>query len=250
MTFAAGLAISGKFPFLSIYSSFSQRAYDQLNHDIARMDLPCLIGIDRAGLVGEDGPTHHGVFDIGYMMPIPNLIIMAPHNQKEAELMMNTAYKNHDHPYIIRYSKNMIHKHKDHQQDVLNVGSWKIKFFDHAHLVSVITYGDQVKNVENLIREYDLPVNLINARFLKPMDEQMLDKVAHTKIIVFETDMLIGGLGEAISFYYSQHHTPVELHAMGIGDHYVTHGSVKELLKREGLTMDDLLIKIRECLNG
>lgn len=250
MTFAAGLAISGKFPFLSIYSSFSQRAYDQLNHDIARMDLPCLIGIDRAGLVGEDGPTHHGVFDIGYMMPIPNLIIMAPHNQKEAELMMNTAYKNHDHPYIIRYSKNMIHKHKDHQQDVLNVGSWKIKFFDHAHLVSVITYGDQVKNVENLIREYDLPVNLINARFLKPMDEQMLDKVAHTKIIVFETDMLIGGLGEAISFYYSQHHTPVELHAMGIGDHYVTHGSVKELLEREGLTMDDLLIKIRECLNG
>lgn len=250
MTFAAGLAISGKFPFLSIYSSFSQRAYDQLNHDIARMDLPCLIGIDRAGLVGEDGPTHHGVFDIGYMMPIPNLIIMAPHNQKEAELMMNTAYKNHDHPYIIRYSKNMIHKHKDHQQDVLNVGSWKIKFFDHAHLVSVITYGDQVKNVENLIREYDLPVNLINARFLKPMDEQMLDKVAHTKIIVFETDMLMGGLGEAISFYYSQHHTPVELHAMGIGDHYVTHGSVKELLKREGLTMDDLLIKIRECLNG
>ena len=250
MTFAAGLAISGKFPFLSIYSSFSQRAYDQLNHDIARMDLPCLIGIDRAGLVGEDGPTHHGVFDIGYMMPIPNLIIMAPHNQKEAELMMNTAYKNHDHPYIIRYSKNMIHKHKDHQQDVLNVGSWKIKFFDHAHLVSVITYGDQVKNVENLIREYDLPVNLINARFLKPMDEQMLDKVAHTKIIVFETDMLIGGLGEAISFYYSQHHKPVELHAMGIGDHYVTHGSVKELLEREGLTMDDLLIKIRECLNG
>lgn len=250
MTFAAGLAISGKYPFLSIYSSFSQRAYDQLNHDIARMDLPCLIGIDRAGLVGEDGPTHHGVFDIGYMMPIPNLIIMAPHNQKEAELMMNTAYKNHDHPYIIRYSKNMIHKHKDHQQDVLNVGSWKIKFFDHAHLVSVITYGDQVKNVENLIREYDLPVNLINARFLKPMDEQMLDKVAHTKIIVFETDMLIGGLGEAISFYYSQHHTPVELHAMGIGDHYVTHGSVKELLEREGLTMDDLLIKIRECLNG
>ena len=117
-------------------------------------------------------------------------------------------------------------------------------------MVSVITYGDQVKNVENLIREYDLPVNLINARFLKPMDEQMLDKVAHTKIIVFETDMLIGGLGEAISFYYSQHHTPVELHAMGIGDHYVTHGSVKELLKREGLTMDDLLIKIRECLNG
>lgn len=250
MTFAAGLAISGKFPFLSIYSSFSQRAYDQLNHDIARMDLPCLIGIDRAGLVGEDGPTHHGVFDIGYMMPIPNLIIMAPHNQKEAELMMNTAYKNHDHPYIIRYSKNMIHKHKDHQQDVLNVGSWKIKFFDHEHLVSVITYGDQVKNVENLIREYDLPVNLINARFLKPMDEQMLEKVAHTKIIVFETDMLMGGLGEAISFYYSQHHTPVELQAMGIGDHYVTHGNVKELLKREGLTMDDLLIKIRECLNG
>lgn len=250
MTFAAGLAISGKFPFLSIYSSFSQRAYDQLNHDIARMDLPCLIGIDRAGLVGEDGPTHHGVFDIGYMMPIPNLIIMAPHNQKEAELMMNTAYKNHDHPYIIRYSKNMIHKHKDHQQDVLNVGSWKIKFFDHEHLVTVITYGDQVKNVENLIREYDLPVNLINARFLKPMDEQMLDKVAHTKIIVFETDMLMGGLGEAISFYYSQHHTPVELQAMGIGDHYVTHGNVKELLKREGLTMDDLLIKIRECLNG
>jgi len=250
MTFAAGLAISHKFPFLSIYSSFSQRAYDQLNHDIARMNLPCLIGIDRAGLVGEDGPTHHGVFDISYMMPIPNLIIMAPHNQKEAELMINTAYYHHDHPYIIRYSKNMIHKHSEHQDDVIEVGTWKEKYFDENNKISVVTYGDHLKEVAKLIRENDLPVNLINARFLKPMDEKMLMKIAQTKIIVYETDMLMGGLGEAMSFFYTQHNYPIELHAMGIGDHYVTHGDVRQLLKVEGLSIDDLLKKIKECQNG
>lgn len=111
MTLAAGLSQGKEFPFLSVYSSFFQRAYDQLNHDIARMNLPCLIGIDRAGLVGGDGATHHGVFDIGLIAPIPGVIIMAPKDEEEAQKMINTAYQNKDHPYVMRYSKTKLSIH-------------------------------------------------------------------------------------------------------------------------------------------
>ena len=144
----------------------------------------------------------------------------------------------------------MIHKHSEHQDDVIEVGTWKEKYFDENNKISVVTYGDHLKEVAKLIRENDLPVNLINARFLKPMDEKVLMKIAQTKIIVYETDMLMGGLGEAMSFFYTQHNHPIELHAMGIGDHYVTHGDVRQLLKVEGLSIDDLLKKIKECQNG
>lgn len=249
MTFTAGLAIAHKFPFLSIYSSFSQRAYDQLNHDIARMNLHCLIGIDRAGLVGEDGPTHHGVFDIGYMMPIPHLILMAPHDEEEAQKMINTAYFHKNAPYVMRYSKSMIKNTKTHTNETIEIGTWVKEFFDVNNETSIVTYGDNVLKVKQMIIEKHLPVNLINARFLKPMDYQMLEEISHHKIIVYETDMLNGSLGEAMSFYYSQKQLNVKMQCMGIGDHYVTHGNVDKLLCVERLSIDDLLAKIEESGN-
>lgn len=249
MTFAAGLSVGGKFPFLSVYSSFSQRAYDQLNHDIARMDLPCLIGIDRCDLVGNDGSTHHGVFDISYMLAIPHVIIMAPHNQYEAERMINTAYQNHDHPYVIRYSKNKIHKHVKHASETLEVGTWDAIIYDSKNTVSVVVYGDRVKVAKNIVETNHLPVNVINARFIKPMDEKMLDLIRNTHIITYEHVMLAGSLASEMALYYERKEMNTKMTMMAIGDHYVTHGDVPTLLKVEGLAPEDLLETIKEVLN-
>lgn len=248
-TFAAGLSVAGKFPFLTVYSSFSQRAYDQINHDIARMDLPCLIGLDRAGLVGSDGSTHHGVFDISYLLAIPNVIIMAPHNQYEAERMINTAYTLHDHPYVIRYSKGMIHKHSRHVTDTLQVGSWDEIVYKKEHKVTVVVYGDHVRMAKNVVEQNNLPVNVINARFIKPMDEEMLKEISNTHIIVYETVMHKGSLGSAMALYYEEHHINVKMDFMAIGDHYVTHGDIPTLLHIENLSPEDLLHKIKEALD-
>lgn len=249
MTFAGGLSAAGKFPFLSVYSSFSQRAYDQLNHDIARMNLPCLIGIDRCDLVGNDGSTHHGVFDLSMMTSIPNLTIMAPHNQYEAEKMINTAYSRHDGPYIIRYSKNVIHKHPKHSMEVLPIGKWQKIKYDAAYKVSVVVYGDRVRVAEKIVADHQLPVNIINARFIKPLDTEMLDEIADTKIIVFEHVMLVGGLGSEIALYYATTHQCADLRLMAIDDQYVTFGDIPSLLKKIELSPEDLYKKIKEALD-
>lgn len=248
MTFLAGLSVGGKFPFLSIYSSFAQRAYDQLNHDVARMDLPCLIGIDRCDLVGSDGSTHHGVFDISFMRGIPNLILMAPSSQKEAEAMINTAYYNHDHPYVIRYSKNSISKTSLHNDERLEIGSWEYRIHSDAKTV-VITYGDHVNEIEERIRSHNLSCDLINARFINPMDEEMLNSIVDKNIIVYETCMVNSSLGSAIVLHYAKHHLNVNISLMGIGEHYVTHGDIENLLKQEKLSMDDVELRIQELNN-
>ena len=184
MTLAAGLSQGKEFPFLSVYSSFFQRAYDQLNHDIARMNLPCLIGIDRAGLVGGDGATHHGVFDIGLIAPIPGVIIMAPKDEEEAQKMINTAYQNKDHPYVMRYSKNKVIDTHQHTDETIKVGQWElIKEMEDA-AINVVTYGDNVLAVLKMAETDHLPINIINARFIKPLDKDMLESMSDKPIIV------------------------------------------------------------------
>ena len=199
MTLAAGLSQGKEFPFLSVYSSFFQRAYDQLNHDIARMNLPCLIGIDRAGLVGGDGATHHGVFDIGLIAPIPGVIIMAPKDEEEAQKMINTAYQNKDHPYVMRYSKNKVIDTHQHTDETVKVGQWElIKEMEDA-AINVVTYGDNVLAVLKMAETDHLPINIINARFIKPIDKDMLERMSDKPIIVYETDLMNGSLGSIMS---------------------------------------------------
>ena len=204
MTLAAGLSQGGEFPFLSIYSSFFQRAYDQLNHDIARMNLPCLIGIDRAGLVGGDGATHHGVFDIGIIAPIPGVVIMAPKDEEEAQKMINTAYQNKDHPYVMRYSKNKVIDTHQHTDETIKLGEWELIKETEDAAVNVVTYGDNVLAVLEMAETDHLPINIINARFIKPIDEGMLNKISDKPIIVYETDLMKGSLGSIMSLYYEK----------------------------------------------
>ena len=246
MTLAAGLSQGKEFPFLSVYSSFFQRAYDQLNHDIARMNLPCLIGIDRAGLVGGDGATHHGVFDIGLIAPIPGVIIMAPKDEEEAQKMINTAYQNKDHPYVMRYSKNKVIDTHQHTDETIKVGQWElIKEMEDA-AINVVTYGDNVLAVLKMAETDHLPINIINARFIKPIDKDMLERMSDKSIIVYETDLMNGSLGSIMSLYYEKNHINVDMSFIGIDDHYVTFGDNESLYKQEHISLNDLKNKIEE----
>lgn len=246
MTLAAGLSQGGEFPFLSVYSSFFQRAYDQMNHDIARMNLPCLIGIDRAGLVGGDGATHHGVFDIGIIAPIPGVVIMAPKDEEEAQKMINTAYQNKDHPYVMRYSKNKVIDTHQHTDETIKLGEWELIKETEDAAVNVVTYGDNVLAVLEMAETDHLPINIINARFIKPIDEDMLNKMSDKPIIVYETDLMSGSLGSIMSLYYKKNHINVDMSFIGIDDHYVTFGDNESLYKQEHISLNDLKNKIEE----
>lgn len=251
MTFAAGLSISHKKPFITIYSSFLQRAYDQINHDIARMNLPCLIAIDRCGLVGSDGETHHGVFDISFLASIPHVIFMTPKDALETKLMMNTAFINNDAPYIMRFPKaDLLNIDCDINQTI-QIGSWE-KIIDQSYAkLTIITYDQKVEQVKSLIEKHQLPVNLINARFIKPMDTQMLDELYYQQqdLIIYETDLMTGSLGSLIAHYYSIHHQVMNVDYMGIHDHYTPQGSIAELLQHEQMSLDHLYQLIKEKID-
>lgn len=247
-TFAAGLAVAGKKPYLTIYSSFLQRAYDQINHDIARMNLPCLIGIDRAGLVGNDGETHHGVFDISFLSAIPGIVLMTPRNAKEAKMMINTAYTLNDKPYLMRFPKGKINDKDVNINETLEVGKWEKVIFDSSNKLTIITYDQKVDQVFSLIK--DRNINLINARFIKPMDNEMLLELAELSrdILIYESDQKIGSLGAMIAHFYADKDIHVQLHFMAIADQYTPQGSIEELLRHDHISQEDLLYKIKEIL--
>ena len=243
--FAASLANCGKHPFLSIYSSFLQRAYDQMNHELARMDLPVVVGIDRSGLVGEDGPTHHGVFDVQLLRALPNFIVAQPKDADEALALLATAFESR-HPFAIRYPRGSVKKSKFHCLPPVEVGSWT--YFDTAETVKciIITYGIEVSHLIDKGKNNQLPLRIVNARFFKPLDEKLLDELADLNLpmVVYETDMLAGGLGSAILEYYNDQHRQVVLERIGIGDHFVEHGGLPQLRKVEGLDLNRLCERI------
>ncbi len=249
MTFAAGLAINGKRPFISVYSSFLQRAYDQINHDVARMDLPVVIGIDRCGLVGEDGATHHGVFDIALLQNVPNLILSQPKDASEARALLQCAFQQ-KHPFCIRYPKGSIPNACDPSLQA-PVGTWTRWQSQLEPKVCVITYGSDVNRVIAKATANEIPLEVVNARYFKPMDETMLDQLLHQDrpIIVYEGDMLNGGLSSAILQYANDHLIPKPLIRMGIADHFVEQGSNAQLRKAERIDINSLFQKIEDLLS-
>ena len=248
-TFAAGLAISGKRPYLAIYSSFLQRAYDQINHDICRMDLPVVIGIDHAGIVGGDGETHQGIFDIGLLRPLPHLIYAQPKDDREARSMLYTAF-HQNHPFAIRYPKGTVKLHPDEQEEMMEIGTWETMPTTDHDQVYVLAYGPNVPIIHDKLMQNEIPATLINCRFFKPMDETVLQEIgdAHKPVIIYETDMLAGGLGEAIIAWYSDHQMPVKIRRMGIPDIYVQQGPETRLRKAMHIDLNTLLEEINRNL--
>jgi len=245
-TFAAGLAISGKRPFLAIYSSFLQRAYDQINHDICRMDLPVVIGIDHAGLVGDDGETHHGVFDIGILRPLPNMIIAQPKDASEARDLIRTAFSQ-KHPFAIRFPKGTVAVNQMREEEDIRIGTWT-KHNDHPdNKVCILTYGDLVDTVLEKVRVNNLPVTVVNCRFFKPLDTSMIEELAESgmKLIVYESDMKAGGLASAILEYACDEQIQIHLKRFGIDDEYISQGSLNLLRKDIHIDLPSVL---REAL--
>lgn len=249
-TLASSMALNGLKPFLSIYSTFLQRSYDQINHDIARMESPVVIGIDRSGLVGEDGPTHHGVFDVGILRPLPNMIIAQAKDANEAQDLLFTAFQI-GRPYAIRYPRGSAVYIEKPNLNLIETGSWTVLGNLEDAKVIVITYGPDVDKIKDKADSNSLPVAVINARFFKPLDDSLLFRLVtlNKPCIVYETDMLSGGLGTAILEWLNQNNAYLNMKRIGIKDHFVTHGSLPELRKYENIDISSLFNLINQLLS-
>lgn len=249
VTFAAGLAINGMRPYVAIYSSFMQRAYDQINHDVCRMDLPVVFGIDRAGLVGADGETHHGVFDIGFLKPLPHLILAEPKDANEARCLLYSAF-HQNHPYAIRFPRGNVDVRNLENCEAIETGTWTMFHDAPDNRLFVLTYGPDVDVVTKKVTVNDLPVTVVNCRFFKPIDEKLLLEIADRKrpVIVYETDVKEGGLGASIAEFCMDHNLCMHVVRMGIGDHYVSQGDVTLLKAAEHIDLNSLYERIQKML--
>lgn len=239
VTMAAALALQGYRPVCAIYSTFLQRAYDQIIHDVCLQELPVVFAIDRAGLVGQDGPTHHGPFDLAYLRCIPNMIISAPCNGEEFIALLKTAVAYRKGPFAIRYPRGACGVIEDEDPAPITVGTWEM--LADGEGIAVIATGSMVEEsckALSLLKKKKVYPLLINARFIKPIDtemlEQILKRVKH--IVVVEENVLRGGFGSAIMEYCSQKNVLINIHCLGLPDHFIEHGAREKLLEITGLT--------------
>lgn len=253
LTFTAGLSLEHKKPFISVYSSFLQRAYDQIVHDISRMNLPCLCSIDRAGIVGSDGPTHHGVFDLSFMNAIPNIVYFAPKDAIELKKFINTAFLYFKAPYFVRIPRGSIQDVDLDLKQTLEIGTWLIEMNQDDFDMTIITYGENVNIVKKMISDQNLKIRLINARFIKPFDNEMIKSIFkkdNKPILVYETDLKAGSLGTSILNYCNKLHILRSFEHIAIEDHFSMQGSKDEIYKDEKIDIDSVLEKCTELING
>ena len=251
--FAAGLATQGIRPFVTIYSTFLQRAFDQIMHDVALQHLPVVFLMDRAGLVGADGPTHHGNMDLGYLNVIPGMIIASPKDGVELRNMMYSSLQLKDKPMAIRYPKEKTTDAVTFEEkfEEIPIGSWEM--LEDGKKVAIIASGAMVPRaaqVCNELKEDKITPTLINARFIKPMDEDMLKNVAekHSHIFVVEENNIINGLGTNILSFVNKIDVKAKVHLLGLPDEFTEHGTREELLNIVGLTPAKIKEKILEIL--
>ena len=249
MTFAAGLACEGKKPVLAIYSTFLQRAYDQLIHDVAIQNLDLLIAIDRAGLVGEDGATHSGIFDLSFMRCIPNLIIMTPSSEEECWRLLETGYK-FEGPAAVRYPKGFgLGTDLPTEFEEIEIGKSKEIKFSETNKISILSFGSMLSLSDEISK--DLEANLIDMRFVKPLDTSCIIKCAnHSELIVtLEDNVVAGGAGSAINEFIAEENIKVKTINFGISDHFPSIGGISEQRKDYQLDKDKIVKKIKERLS-
>lgn len=249
-TFAASLALSGKRPYFVVYSSFLQRCYDQINHDICRLDVPVVIGIDHAGIVGSDGETHHGIYDIGLLTALPNMILAQPCNANETMDLMHTAF-HQKHPFGIRFSKTAIPYDASYQAKMIEIGKWATYNDQPDNKIAVLTYGEAVEVVLDKVQSNQLPVTVVNCRFFKPLDKQMIESLAtrNMKCITYELDSLIHGLGSSVLEYINSKKISLKITRIGISDVYIQHGSERLLRRENHIDLNSLMDEIEKEMN-
>lgn len=238
VTFSGGMAKEGLQPFCNIYSSFAQRAYDNIIHDLAILNLPVVLCLDRAGLVGEDGPTHHGVFDLAALRPIPNLTIAAPMDEKELRRLMYTAQLPDKGMFVIRYPRGRgVNKDWKCPLEEIKVGTGrKLKDGERVAILTVGPIGNDARKVIQALPQRD-DVAHYDMRFIKPLDGNLLEEIGKKfkKVITIEDGVRNGGFGSAVLEWFNDHGYAPSVQRMGLPDEFVTHGSVSELRRIVGL---------------
>ena len=246
VTFSAGMAASGLIPFCNIYSSFMQRAYDQVIHDVVLQNLHVVFCLDRGGLVGEDGATHHGVFDLAYLRAIPNITICSPMNEEELRNMMYTAQLDGMGPIAIRYPRGRgVMSKWETPFAALQPGKGRIiRQGSQLAIISIGPLGNTALEACKLLAPKGIDATLCDIRFLKPIDEDLLHQVfkLHSTIITIEDGTIIGGLGSAVTEFANEHHYHnTTVHRLGIPDRFIEQGTPEELYHECGIDLDGIL---------
>jgi 1-deoxy-D-xylulose-5-phosphate synthase len=252
VTFAGGLAKDGLQPVVGIYSSFLQRSYDHIIHDVAIQKLPVVFAIDRAGLVGDDGVTHHGAFDLAYMRTIPNMIVTAPSNEHMLRNLLYTALKSANAPYSIRYPRgagSIENWHNDYQLLPVGKGN-KVVDGNDIIFLSIGTIANNVAKAIELLQHDGLSAAHYDMIFLKPIDTDILNEVAakNCPIITVEDGTINGGLGSAVAEWLAENNINSKLIRLGLPDHFVTHGTIPQLQNVCGLDPQSIYNKAKEAI--
>ena len=247
-TLACAISLNNKKVFLPIYSSFLQRAYDNINHDIARMNAHVIIGIDRAGLVGEDGDTHHGIFDISFLNSIPNIVICMGKDSEEIRNLLYTGFYKQQNPFCIRYERDSIEFNKTEFKE-LKVGTWEFLQKVKNCKNTVISYGTDVTKIYEKLKGQN--INILNARYIKPIDKNILKELirTHQKIYIYETNIKTNSLGTNILEYFNHKEAKNKIKLTGIDNKYVHHGKITDLKKNINLDIDWIVEDIYRFFN-
>ena len=251
VTFAAGLAAGGMHPFVAVYSSFLQRAYDQIIHEVCIQNLPVVFCVDRAGLVGADGETHQGIFDLSYLSMIPNMTVCAPKNKYELYDMLYFAYQYHG-PIAIRYPRGSAYEGFKNMRPPIEYGKSELMF--EGEKIALVAVGSMVQTavqVREKLLDKGINATVVNARFVCPLDTECLDRLSrdHQWIVTMEENVLKGGFGEACGDYLLAKHEDVRLIHVGVPDVYVEHGGVDQLKKTLHMDADSIVERICSAMS-
>jgi 1-deoxy-D-xylulose-5-phosphate synthase len=250
VTFSAGMATSGLIPFCNIYSSFMQRAYDQVVHDVALQNLHVIFCLDRGGLVGADGPTHHGVFDLAYMRSIPNMVVAAPMDEVDLRNMMYTASEKHNGPFSIRYPRGTgsISDWKKEFSEVAIGKGRKLKSGEDIALLSMGAIGTEAQKGITKVEKKGISVAHYDMRFVKPLDETMLHEIfgRFKTVITVEDGTVQGGFGSAVIEWMTEQGYHSRVTRLGIPDRWIDHGTQAELYAECGYDADSIAAQVSE----
>ena len=246
VTYSAGLSAQGAKPVVAIYSSFLQRAYDQIIHDVALENMDVLFAIDRSGVVGPDGATHNGSFDLSFLRAVPNLVIMTPSSENECYAMLNAGYK-YDGPAVVRYPRGSgSGKYNQERYNNLEIG--KAKLIRTGKNVAILSFGTLLEKCKKTAEVLD--ATLVDMRFVKPLDEEMLKKLSemHKYFVTIEDNVIAGGAGSAINEFLAKENLKVSVRNLGLPDKFLEHGTREELLKEVGLDEEGILEEVRSFI--
>ena len=249
VTFAAGLACEGLKPVVAIYSTFLQRGYDQLIHDVAIQDLPVAFALDRGGLVGADGATHHGAFDLSYLRCIPNLVVMAPADENECRAMLTTAVR-HEGPSAVRYPRGAgVGVTIERDLVSLPIGKGELRresACPPGARIAILAFGSMVQPALEAAGRLDATV--ANMRFVKPLDRDLIERLArsHDALVTVEENVVMGGAGSACAELLAGLGLPVPLLLLGLPDRFIDHGDTQQLLASVGLDAPGIERSIRD----